>query len=423
MSRLRALRIRTRTVVLLILVAMAAGFVLVDRSEATPDKTLTAHFDRAVSIYVGSDVRVLGVSVGKVTEVRPEGRTVRVEMAYDGDVRLPDDARAVIVTPTLVADRFVQLTPVWREGDAVMADGHDLPIAETAVPVELDRIYESLRDLTATLGPNGVNKDGTLDHLLEAGAGALEGQGQAGNEMLRNLADAATAFGNSSGDLFATVSELARFTSTLAANDKLVRAFMADLADVSAQLADERGELRATLAAVADTVGSVRSFVKDNRSALVTDVRKLSRIMRTIASERDSLDTALEVAPVAMGNLVLAFNTESGSIGSRIGVSGNVADADGFLCLVVRQSDLPQASKDLACDLFKALLEPATGQIGTIPPGPPSARTSTGSGAGTADGSAPRAATAGEQPPTDAGGAYTSTAPPSFEEMLSGGVS
>ena len=73
-----------------------------------------------------------------------------------------------------------------------MADDHDLPMPRTAVPVELDRIYAALRDLTSTLGPNGVNADGTLNHLVKAGAGALEGQGKAGNAMLRNLAAAAT---------------------------------------------------------------------------------------------------------------------------------------------------------------------------------------------------------------------------------------
>ena len=74
-------------------------------------KTVTAHFPRAVSVYKGTDVRVLGVNVGRVTAVIPEGNSVRVEMEYDADVDLPKDAKAVVVTPTLVADRFVQLTP------------------------------------------------------------------------------------------------------------------------------------------------------------------------------------------------------------------------------------------------------------------------------------------------------------------------
>ena len=146
---------------------LAATFLLVRQPEET--KTVTAHFPRAVSVYKGTDVRVLGVNVGRVTAVIPEGNSVRVEMEYDADVDVPKDAKAVVVTPTLVADRFVQLTPVYSSGPA-MKDGAEIALPDSGVPVELDRIYASIRDLAEALGPNGVNKDGTLNHLLEAGA-------------------------------------------------------------------------------------------------------------------------------------------------------------------------------------------------------------------------------------------------------------
>ncbi len=359
--------ITPRIVLVAVLALCATAFVLVRQADAVPDKTVTAHFPRAVSIFVGSDVRILGVNAGRVTAVTPEGGSVRVDMAYDGIYDLPRDAQAVIVTPTLVSDRFIQITPVYTGGEA-LPDGADIALPDTAVPIELDRIYASLRDLAATLGPNGVNADGTLNHLVSAGADALDGQGKRANRMLINLAEAAGTFNNSGGDLFQTVSQLADFTSALSANDTLVRAFIEDLADVSQQLSDERVELQRTLSAVADAVGTVEGFVRNNRKALVTDVEKLSRVMRTIASERASLDTALNVAPVAIGNLFLAYNTESGSIGSRIGVSGNAFNADGFLCSVVQQSDLPKVSKDLACQLFAALLEPVENELPTLPP-------------------------------------------------------
>jgi len=345
-------------------VLLAATFFLVHEPEKT--KTVTAHFPRAVSVYKGTDVRVVGVNVGRVTAVIPEGNSVRVEMEYDANVDIPKDAKAVVVTPTLVADRFVQLTPVYSSGPA-MKDGGDIALPDSAVPVELDRIYASIRDLSEALGPNGVNKDGSLNHLLEAGAHALDGQGQRGNEMIRQLSAAAATFGEGAGPLFDTVEELAQFTDTLATNDKLVRAFVKDLAGVSSSLVSERAEIQKALAAVADSVGTVKAFVQDNRKALVTDVEKLTKLMETINSERDSIDTALAVAPVAINNLTLAYNAESGTIGSRIGIQGQLWDADGFLCAIVQQSQMPKASKDLACTIFKQLLEPVENNIPAIP--------------------------------------------------------
>lgn len=371
-------RVSGRTLAVAMTVVLLAATYFFFLRDDTETKTVTAHFPRAVSIYEGSDVRILGVNIGRVTEVTPEGNSVRVEMEYDAQYRVPDDAQAVIVTPTLVADRFVQLTPAYEEGDAVMADDADIPLPETGVPVELDRIYASLRDLSVALGPNGVNKDGTLDHVLEAGARALEGQGAAGNDMLVELSRAAETFGEGAGPLFDTVTQLAAFSTTLAENDRFVRAFIRDLADVTRQLSDEREEISAALASVADAVGTVRGFVRDNRDALVTDIEKLTRVMKTINSEKSSIDDALRVAPVAIGNLGLAFNHQTGTVGSRIGISGNVWDADGFLCAVVQQAGLPRAAADLACRLFEQLLEPVTDQLPTIPPatpgGPPAAR-------------------------------------------------
>lgn len=347
---------RTVTIAVLV-VALVASVLLLSTDDDV--KHVTAHFPRAVSVYPGTDVRVLGVNVGHVDAVIPAGDSVRVEMSYDEQYTLPADAQAVIITPTLVADRFVQLTPAYTGGEP-LADGAEIALPDTGVPIELDRIYASLRELSQTLGPNGVNRDGTLDHLLEAGARSLEGEGRLGNRTIRELAAAATTFGEGSGDLFQMVTELATLTDTLADNDALVRAFIRDLAGVSSDLAAEREELEQALASVADAVGTVERFVSSNRKALVTDVQKLTRVMRTINSEKASLDRALRAAPLALGNLSLAFNNKSGSIGSRVGIEGNLADADGFLCAIVQQSDMPKASKDLACTIFEQLLEPVT---------------------------------------------------------------
>lgn len=344
-----------------VIAAVVAGALLLGLflllGEDEEKRTVTAHFPRAVSVYEGTDVRILGVNVGSVTAVIPEGNSVRVEMEYDATYKVPADAKAAIVTPTLVADRFVQLTPAYVDGDAVMQSGADIPLPDTGVPVELDRIYASLEDLTEALGPNGVNKDGTLNHTLAAAAEAFEGNGALGNQMIRNLSEAAVTFGQGSGDLFDTVSALARFTQVLAANDKVVRAFMKDLAAVSAALADEREELSAALASVADAVGTVEVFVKKNREALTTDIEKLTRVVKNINSEKESIDDALTVAPVAMGNLILAFDSQSSSVGSRIGVQQNVWDLDGLLCSLVQQAGLPQVSADLACTLFEEIVE------------------------------------------------------------------
>jgi phospholipid/cholesterol/gamma-HCH transport system substrate-binding protein len=357
-----------RRVVLLIVVLLGLTAVLTVAVTPSDTKTVTAHFPRAVSVYDGTEVRILGVRVGEVTAVIPEGNSVRVEMEYDATYDVPADAQAVIVTPTLVADRFVQLTPVHESGPT-LADGAEIELPDTGVPVELDRIYGSLQTLTQALGPNGVNADGTLDNFLKAGRNAFEGQGARGNEMLRELSAAVETFGEGAGPLFDTVTSLAEFTTTLAKNDKLVRAFMQDLSGVSQTLAAESDELQLAVRSVADAVGSVEGFVRDNRTALSKNVRSLSSVMAAIDSERENLDKALRIAPLAMANLKLSFDPISGSQNSRIGIGGNIWTADALLCGIVQQvPNMPRPLKDTACDLFAQLIRPLTSQVPFIPP-------------------------------------------------------
>lgn len=357
-----------RRVVLLVVVLLAVGALVNVVRSPEEMKTVTAHFPRAVSVYEGTDVRILGVNVGHVTRVVPEGDSVRVEMEYDADYQVPADAKAVIVTPTLVADRFVQLTPAYTGGD-VMADGADIALPDTGVPVELDRIYSSLDALTQSLGPNGVNADGTLNHLLKAGRNALGGQGARGNEMIQELARAAETFGNGAGPLFDTVTQLARFTGTLAKNDKLVRAFMEDLAGVSHTLSSESDELQGAVAAVARAVGNVKDFVKTNRDGLAEDIRQLTTVVSTIASEKDNLDSALHLAPLAMDNLHLGFDHVSNSQNSRVGIAGNVWAADGLICGIIQQNpNMPRKLRDVACDVIHQLLGPIVDNVPYLPP-------------------------------------------------------
>ncbi len=359
---LQRLNGRPMAVAVAVVLLTATFFVLVRDEPQT--KTVTAHFSRAVSIYEGSQVRVLGVPIGEVTAVVPEGNSVRVEMQYDAEHKVPADAQAVIVTPTLVADRFVQLTPAWT-GGAVMADGADIELPETGTPVELDRIYSSLRDLSEALGPNGVNEDGSLDTLLEAGTGALEGQGARGNRMIRDMAQAAGTFGRGSGELFGTVEHLSELTRVLAENDAVVTRFIRDLSAASSQLSGERQELRAMLAALATAVAEVETFVRDHRGRLRGNVDALGEVAGVLAAEKESLALALEKGPLGAGNLAIAFDNKTGSIGGRIAVGPNADDTDGFLCAVVQQARIP--SRDLACEVFEALLERLPD--GQFPPG------------------------------------------------------
>jgi phospholipid/cholesterol/gamma-HCH transport system substrate-binding protein len=263
----------------------------------------------------------------------PEGTSVRVEFEYDDDYKVPRDAKAAVVAPSVVSDRYVQLTPVYR-GGPVMADGTDIPLERTATPVELDRIFTSLNDLNVALGPGGANKDGALSRLLQVGADNLDGQGAKMNATFEDFSKAIQTLSDGRQDMFATVRNLQVFTTALAQNDQQVRSFNTNLASVADQLAAEREELSAALANLAVALGEVASFVRDNREDLSANIQGLAEITRVLVDQRDALEQVLEVGPTALSNLQLAYNPRSGTLDTRN--NAQTPDPGALLCNVLK---------------------------------------------------------------------------------------
>jgi phospholipid/cholesterol/gamma-HCH transport system substrate-binding protein len=339
-------------VVVLALVAAAAITLL--RSDE--QKTLTAHFPRTVSVYEGSDVRVLGVPVGKVVSVTPSGTDVAVEMAYDADVRLPADAEAVIVAPSIVGDRFIQITPVYEDGAKVLADSATLDLDRTSVPLELDQIYSSIDDLTVALGPNGANQDGALTDLLQTTAQNFAGQGAQFNQTIKDFGKLSATLDDNKDELFGSAAQLEEFINTLAENDETVRSFNDSLAGVSTMLADERQELSASLDNLSTALGEVSTFVKDNRDVLGRDIAGLNRVAKVLVKQRGALDEILKAGPLALNNLFLTYNPQAGTLdtNANLGQLANqiVSDPSLLLCTVLNQND-PTGS---LCQLVQGIL-------------------------------------------------------------------
>ena len=275
--------------------------------------TLTAHFPRAVSIYQGSDVRVLGVPIGKVDKVTPDGTDVIVTMHYDKDVKIPADAQAVIVAPSIVGDRYVQLTPAYTKG-RVLADGAVLSTDRTAVPLELDQIYGSLDQLVSALGPNGANKDGALSDLLQQTAANFGGQGAQVHQTIGDLSKLTKTLDDNKDALFGSAGQLESFVNTLAKNDGTVRDFTTSLSGVSQMLAGERTDLSSSLHNLQVALGDVAAFVRENKDALGANIDGLNRVLKVVVKDRDALNETLSAAPVALSNLYLAYNPDAATL-------------------------------------------------------------------------------------------------------------
>ncbi len=356
-------RWKKRAALLTALVLVAAlTYVLWPRPEPVH---VTAYFPRTVGIYPGSDVRVLGVRIGEVKEIEPEGGRVRVELEYDAGREIPADAQAAIINSSVVSDRYVQLLPVYRGSGPLLRDGDEIPESRTAVPVELDRVFDSLHTTAEALGPKGANKDGALSRLLGVSADNLDGQGRNLHQTVEDLSAAVTTLSDGRTDLFGTIRNLQVFTAALAADDKSVRSFNSSLAKVAEQLAGERRDLAAALKNLGTALGDVSAFVKKNKKSLTSNVAGLSKVTKVLVTQRAALEELLEVAPTGMSNLNNAYNPSAGTLDTRNNAD-QAQDPASLLCSVLRTTG-DEGGKNPDCEELRELFDalPEVPQGGT----------------------------------------------------------
>ena len=71
----------------------------------------SAYFAEAGGIKPGSDVRVSGLSVGRVSDVHLEGTKVLVDFTVDNGVELGDRTEAAIKTETVLGTKMLEAHP------------------------------------------------------------------------------------------------------------------------------------------------------------------------------------------------------------------------------------------------------------------------------------------------------------------------
>ncbi len=314
---------RRRSLVLAVVVALAVVATVGWRATADRDRTtVKAVFESSVGLYVGSDVQMLGVPVGKVTGVDPGPAGVTVTMRLDHGEAAADDTAAVIVAPTLVSDRFVQLTRPWVSGPE-LPDGAVLPIDRTAVPVEIDDLYASLTDVSEKLGPDGANRDGALSRFLDVADRNLRGQGTKINQLISDFGDASGTLADSSDDLFATIGNVKEFNDMLVENDTSVANVNRQFAEVNDYLADSSGDLAAAIDNLGQALAIVDDFIRDNRGALRTSVENLQGPTRVLVNQRQALEETVRLVPLVLQNFLRAYDPQRKALTGR----GNLNEA------------------------------------------------------------------------------------------------
>jgi phospholipid/cholesterol/gamma-HCH transport system substrate-binding protein len=321
---------KQRHIVLAVVAALLVGGIALAAGMREKQRHLSAVFPRTTSLYEGAAVKVLGVKVGRVDKIRVEGTAVRVDMSYNEQVSLPRGVTAVIVPPSIVGDRFIQLSPAYTGGQK-LAEGARLGLDRTGVPLELEDTYSGLNKLAASLGPKGNDRTGAFSRLIGASARNLKGNGELWNSTLTDFAAAMSTLAASGEDFNSTLANLGVTTRMLKGKDADVRELVDAMADVGGNLNDQGNDLAVAMKDLRTALKLVARFTKDNRGEIDQTVNELTSLTGQLSKHRADLDKELSVAPLGMNDTLRSYvatnwdvaHPEDVAPGARTGSTNN----------------------------------------------------------------------------------------------------
>ncbi len=323
--------VRQVTAVSLVVTLAVASFLVGTKLWKDVERnTYSAYFAESNGLFVGDEIRILGVAVGVVDKIEPQPSSSKVTFSVDKQYAVPADARAAILSPSLVTSRAIQLVPAYSGGPK-LSPGASIPLIRTAVPVEWDdfrKQLEKLNDALQPTAPGGVNSVG---EFIDSAADNLRGQGDTARDTIIKLSQALSALGDHADDIFSTVRNLQLLVSALYSSSDLLASFNQNLASVTTVLSNTPNNVANAVKGLDQALADVRDFLSENREAMGVTVDRLGSITTALNDSRADIKQILHVAPTVFQNFMNIYQPAQSAMTGILALN-NFADIPQWIC-------------------------------------------------------------------------------------------
>jgi phospholipid/cholesterol/gamma-HCH transport system substrate-binding protein len=238
--------------------------------------TYTALVSDATGVIAGQDVRIAGVRVGEVTDVRvardarSDGATAEIEFRVLKSSVLTRGTEVAVKYRNLVGQRYLALTQ-GTGAPAPLADGATIPLSRTHPALDLTVLFNGFKPLFAALSPRDVNE---LSGLIVQ---TLQGEGGDVNHLLGTTASLTSTLADRDAVIGRTIDNLNAVLGTVDAHDQQLLSLIDQLQRFTSGLAADRETIGRSLSGInalsaetADLLVSTRPLIKDDVAQLRT---------------------------------------------------------------------------------------------------------------------------------------------------------
>lgn len=230
----------------------------------------TAVFSDASSLTEGDDVRVAGLTVGKVTKVENyQTHRALVTFEVEEDLELSSETRASVRFLNLVGARYLALDQGEASAGTTLQEGAQIPLTRTQPALNLTVLFNGFQPLFTALEPAQVNElSMNIVRVMQGEGGTVASLLEHTGSLTNTLADRDKLIGQ-------VVTNLQGTLTTVDRNREELGDLIVGLKGWMRQLARSRSTIGSSLDSVADLVASLGGLVADVRGPLKADLAEL----------------------------------------------------------------------------------------------------------------------------------------------------
>jgi phospholipid/cholesterol/gamma-HCH transport system substrate-binding protein len=255
-----------------------------------PRTTYAADFTDVQGLLVNDDVKIAGVTVGKVQNIEHlPGGLARVHFNVRDDVALPDDSRLTIRWRNVLGLRFLYVEP-GGDGQAVAAD-HTFPTDQTRSPADLGSLLQRMTPFIQALEPELQNQ------VLQAFSEALVGREDEVRSLLTQGAELTQTIAARDAEIESLLTNSVTVMDAYARRTEQLQGLLDSFAEVSDTLASRNDELETAIVALADGQEELQRFVETNRGDLEGTIDAIEDLTAVLGADHELLARGLETTP------------------------------------------------------------------------------------------------------------------------------
>lgn len=261
----------------------------------------------SIGLYPGNPITQLGYQIGTVETITPSATDVRVDFTVTERRVLAADVKAVVRSPSILADRSMELVGGYDSGPR-LRPGECIPLSRSATPKSLSEVIGSATAFVDSINPQGSTNIADVVQQLDA---ALHGNGTGINQLLTTssaLLDSPDAAVSDIGSILVNVS---RLSTTLADLRDPLKQIMLDAQETTPILTpavERAGGMMGGLDPAIEMISDLEAHFGDEIQFLLDSV---SVVVRKVSAHAPRLANLLNPVPWWIKSLANMINNHS----------------------------------------------------------------------------------------------------------------